>query len=305
MKYPYLFLCAMLGLLALISCESASQNADLQSTKLRITCTTNIVADLVKTIAGDSAEVVSLMGAGIDPHLYKASAGDLDKLADADVIFYNGLALEGKMGDILEKMATKKPVFAVSDIIPKDSLRIIGKDYYDPHIWFDAKLWQLAAQHVSQELQALAPSAATYFKQRERAYLKDLQALESYIHEAVGEIPTSRRLLITSHDAFFYFGARYGVEVRGLLGISTVTESSLRDVNELVAFIIERKVPAIFIETSVSKRDLQAVLEGCQAKGHNLRIGGELYADALGDGKASNYIGMMQENVRIFTEAMK
>lgn len=277
--------------------------------KIRIVATTGMIGDAVARIAGEHAEVVTLMGPGVDPHLYKATHGDLERLTRADVIFYNGLHLEGKMGEVFEKLGRLKPVVAVSENIPEEMLRKVPgfQGAYDPHIWFDVKLWQHAVSGISEFLQEYDSAHREEYGQRSDAYLRQLDSLHRSVATYVEEIPETQRVLITAHDAFGYFGDAYKVEVRGLQGISTLSEFGLRDVTDLVNFIIERKVKAIFVETSVSKKSIEAVMEGCRKKGWNVRIGGNLFSDAMGNAGTpeGNYIGMVNANVRTIVESLK
>ncbi len=296
----------ILFLLSFSGCGSKPGN---NKGRFLIITTTGMIADAVKNIAGDSAEVVSLMGPGVDPHLYKATHGDLEKLTEADVIFYNGLHLEGKMGEVLEKLGRTKPVIAVSDGVPDSLLRTAPgfQGAYDPHIWFDVELWRMAVQHVISFLADYDSVNASAYRQRGNAYLAKLDSLDRSVSVALEQIPQEQRVLITAHDAFGYFGDAYGIEVRGLQGISTVSEFGLRDVTELVDFIIGRRIKAIFVETSVSPKSIEAVVEGCRKKNWNVSIGGNLYSDAMGpEGTIEGtYIGMVNANVTSIVEALK
>jgi manganese/zinc/iron transport system substrate-binding protein len=277
--------------------------------KLFIVVTTGMIKDAVENIARDKAEVIALMGPGVDPHLYKASHGDLEKITEADIIFYNGLHLEGKMGKVFEKAQRIKPVVAVADGIPESSLRKIPgyENTHDPHIWFNVSLWEHAVRNVSAYLQKKDTANADFYSANAQRYLNSLDSLHRSIAQELATIPESQRVLITAHDAFGYFGDAYRVEVRGLQGISTLSEFGLKDVTELVDFIIARKIKAIFVETSVSTRSIDAIMEGCQKKGWNVRIGGSLYSDAMGaqNTPEGTYIGMVSANVRTIVNALK
>lgn len=274
-----------------------------------IVVTTNLLADVVRNIVKDSADVHSLMGPGVDPHLYKASIGDLRKLVAADYVFYQGLHLEGKLGEVLAKLSRTRPVFALSDGLPAE--RIIPADeksgYPDPHIWFDVSLWKALAGLTHEKMAELMPGAAEYFSENTDAYTKQLDSLESSIHRRMDRIPEHKRVLITSHDAFNYFGAAYNIEVIGLQGISTLAEFGLRDVSDLVKLIISRDIKAVFVENSVSSKSLDAVVAGASQQGSQVRIGGTLYTDALGDpeGPEGTYIGMMNYNVDTIIKALE
>jgi manganese/zinc/iron transport system substrate-binding protein len=280
-----------------------------QQGKQYIVTTTGILADAVSNIVGDAAVVDALMGPGVDPHLYKAALGDLQTLREADVIIYNGLHLEGKMGEVLEKLARQKTVWAAAEGLPENLLRTPPefKDSHDPHIWFDVQLWRQVTEHLSKKLQQLDKVNAQKYQQNTQRYLAKLDSLDQWTEKEIGAIPAQQRILITAHDAFGYFGDAYKIEVRGLQGISTVSEFGLQDVSSLVNFIVDRQVKAIFVETSVSQKAIEAVLEGCKQKGHPVKLGGTLYSDALGspDSPAGTYIGMVQANVQKISKALK
>ncbi len=268
-----------------------------------------MIADAVINIAGDTLEVEALMGPGVDPHLYKATQGDLKKLTSADLILYNGLRLEGKMGEILEKLARIRQVIAVGAAIDTSQLLSspLFHNAYDPHIWFDVSIWKQVVKKINKSLQEFDPAHAEYYDENSEKYLQRLDSLHHQIKFQIARIPSEQRVLITAHDAFEYFGRAYNIEVRGLQGLSTLTEFGLKDVTDLVQFIIDRQIKAVFMETSISKRSIQAVVEGCRKKGHNVRIGGSLFSDAMG-GKNTpegTYIGMVNANVQMITQALK
>ncbi len=275
----------------------------------KVVATTNIVADLVTQIAGDLVQIDAIMGPGVDPHLYKATHGDLGRLEKADVIFYNGLHLEGKMHDVLEKLGKKKRSVAVTRAIDPAALRAPPEfqGNYDPHVWFDVKLWEQTVPVVVSELSAAFPNLQQSFHTNGERYRKELHELESWIHEHLALVPPEQRLLLTAHDAFGYFGHAYGIEVKGLQGISTAGEIGLRDVTSLVDLVIQRKTKAIFVESSVPRRFIEALQEGVRARGGSVAIGGELYSDALGEkaGPAGTYAGMIRHNVATIVNALK
>ncbi|RAU81985.1 metal ABC transporter solute-binding protein, Zn/Mn family [Pontibacter arcticus] len=277
--------------------------------RMQVITTTGILADAVKNITGDAADVEAVMGSGVDPHLYKATQGDLNKLTEADVIVYNGLHLEGKMGEVLEKLSRLKTVVAATENIPENQLRQLGdgSQNHDPHIWFDVALWQLVVQHLSEELQKKDPANAALYKQNTTLYLQQLTQLDSLVKTEIAAIPVQQRILITAHDAFGYFGDAYKIKVRGLQGISTVSEFGLQDVSSLVNYIVANKIKAVFVESSVSPKAIEAVQEGSRQKGHIVKTGGTLYADALGAAGTpeGTYIGMVKYNVRIIVAALK
>lgn len=296
------------SILFVTGCSSKKETTE-QNGKLVIVTTTGMIKDAIKQVAGDHAEVIALMGPGVDPHLYKATQGDLQKLTNADIVFYNGLHLEGKMGDVLEKLGHLKPVIAVSSEIPDSVLRAVPGfgGTHDPHIWFDVKLWEQAVRTISKVLQKQDSVHATDYAANTTTYLAQMDSLHETIKQKISQIPEQQRVLITAHDAFGYFGDAYNIHVRGLQGISTVAEFGVKDVTDLVNFIIERKIKAIFVETSVSQKSIEAVVEGCRQKGWNIKIGGSLFSDAMGaDGTPEgNYIGMVSANVKTIVDALK
>jgi manganese/zinc/iron transport system substrate-binding protein len=278
--------------------------------KLRVTATTTMVSDLVKQVGGDRVAVEGLMGAGVDPHLYKASASDVTKLQNADVIFYSGLLLEGKMQEMFEKMAQGgKRVFAVTDAIPKDRLLhpADAGSHADPHVWFEVPLWAQCVDVVVRGLGDARPADKEYFTQRGEAAKKAMADLHEWALKRAGELPKEKRILITSHDAFSYFGRAYGFQVVGLQGISTVTESSLADMAKMVEFIKKNGVKAIFVESSVPPTTIKRISEDAGVK-----IGGELFSDAMGTpGQMENghdlgtYEGMIRHNLDTVVNALK
>lgn len=293
----------------LAGCQQKQAGEREPGRKIRIVTTTGMIQDAVSNVAGDHADVVALMGPGVDPHLYKATHGDLERLTEADIIFYNGLHLEGKMGEVFEKLSRLKPVIAVGESIPEEKLRKVPgfQGAYDPHIWFDVSLWKHAVERVSTFMQDYDSANRAEYADRSKKYLQELDSLHQAVRESILEVPGAQRVLITAHDAFGYFGDAYDIEVRGLQGISTLSEFGLRDVTDLVDFIITRKVKAIFIETSVSQKSIEAVVEGCKDKNWDVRIGGSLYSDAMGtEGtREGTYIGMVHANVKKIVEALK
>ncbi len=295
----------MLLAITVISCNNAEKKSD----TLRVVTTTTMITDLVKNIGGDSIEVKGLMGAGVDPHLFKASEGDVSKLFNADVIFYNGLHLEGKLVEVFEKMKATKTTIALGAFLPKDQL--IGSDYfasnYDPHVWFNIQFFKLFASEVTKTLSEKDPKNATFFSENEKVYHQKLDALEALVKAKIETLPKEKRILVTAHDAFNYFGNAYDFKVVGLQGLSTATEAGVKDVQRLSSFIIENKVKAIFVESSVPRRTIEALQEAVKSKGHNVVIGGSLFSDALGSGgtQEGTYIGMFTYNVNTIVDALK
>ena len=299
-----------LGLLGLV-CACRAERSELSSdSKIRIVATTSIVADLVTQVGGDHVHVDALMGPGVDPHLFKASARDVSILAAADVVVYNGLHLEGKMGDLFKEMQGRgTPTIAVAELGVPDSLLRASELFqgnYDPHVWFDVALWKLCARSLALELARL-DSVHTYaYLDRGARYAEQLQQVEEYVHEKVSQLPEEQRILVTSHDAFGYFGRAYGFDVRGLQGISTAAEAGTADVQSLAELVASRQIPAMFIESSVSPRGIEAVREAVRARGFEVRIGGTLYGDALGapNSMAATYGSMVRHNVDTIVDAL-
>ena len=261
---------------------STSWNNSKAASSVRVIATTTVVADLVEQVGGDRVVVESLMADGVDPHSYRATPRDIDRLVRADLIVANGLHLEGKLAELLERIGRKHPFVAVGDVVPKDELLSIGSDLFDPHIWFDAKLWSYCPSAVADALAQLDSKSAVTYRQRAENYSKDLLELDKNVRRKFKEIPQERRVLITAHDAFRYFGRAYGLEVIGIQGTSTESEAGLADMNQLVELVVQRHIPAVFVETSVSDRNVTALIEGAAARGHVVRLGGRLYSDALG-----------------------
>ena len=305
-----LFRHAICFLLAFLLGCAGSSTEDLDDAgHVAVVCTTGMVADLAQRIGGDRVRVIGLMGPGVDPHYYKASQGDMAKLERADLILYNGLLLEGKMQDIFGKMALTNRIVAVADAIDKADLLQPDEleGHYDPHIWFDVSLWSKTIDPVVRALSEIDSEGAESYQRNGDSYRKELDSLDAWVTEQVEQIPSGQRVLITAHDAFGYFGQAYGIEVMGLQGISTVAEYGVNDVTGLVDFITERKIPAIFIESSVPERSIEAVRQGCLQRGHTVSIGGTLYSDAMGSqgSRADTYVGMVRSNVETVVGALR
>lgn len=303
---PYYLFCLCLSLWLCSSCTSSREAG---SRPPKIVVTTGILGDAVRQIVGDSMQVVSLMGPGVDPHLYKASLGDLEQLMDADLVLYQGLHLEGKMSEVLEKLGRTCRVYAVADELPIGAILYppIGGDFPDPHIWFDVRLWKQAVERADQLLKQTFPDKQAYFEVRTKHYLQSLDSLDQWVGEQIQEIPKAHRILITSHDAFRYFGKAYGIQVKGLQGISTQAEFGLKDISDMVQRIVREDIPAIFVENSVSSKSLEAVIQGVKSRGKQVRIGATLYTDALGEPTTpeGSYTGMVRYNVEAIVKALK
>lgn len=295
-----------ISLTIIVSCKNENQD----NSKLNIVTTTTMITDLVKNIGGDNVNVQGLMGSGVDPHLYKASEGDVTKLVNADIIFYNGLHLEGKLVEVFEKMekSNKTPIALAEEI---DKSTLIGSDYfasnYDPHVWFNIDYFKQFANKVTKVLSEKDRKNAANYIENETLYLSKLDGLQKQIKATIETLPVENRVLVTAHDAFNYFGKNYGFEVVGLQGLSTATEAGVQDVQKLAKFIIEKNVKAIFVESSVPKRTIEALQAAVNSKGHEVTIGGTLYSDALGTTGTveGTYIGMFEYNVNTIVNALK
>ena len=269
-----------------------------------------MITDLVNHIGGDQVTVQGLMGSGVDPHLYKASESDVHKLSQADIVFYGGLHLEGKLVDVFEKMASRNiKTIAVSDAL--DQKTFIGSENfasnYDPHIWFDVDYWAQISLYIADKLSEAKPEHADLFRENAKRYQAELMALKKELKETISTLPEEKRILVTAHDAFNYFGRAFGFHVVGLQGLSTATEAGVQDVQKLAAFIIEKDVKAIFIESSVPKRTIEALQAAVKSKGHAVAIGGILYSDALGNAgtEEGTYTGMFRYNVKTIVDALR
>jgi len=287
----------------------ACKNQTKPSGKLKVVVTTSMLTDLVKNIGADLIEIEGLMGPGVDPHLYKASEGDVSKLFNADVIFYNGLHLEGKLVAVFEKMETQKTTVALGEFLAKEGL--IGSDYfasnYDPHVWFNIQYFKEFSDKVTSVLSEKDPKNAASFTANNLAFQQKLDLLHTAVVNTIATLAPEKRILVTAHDAFNYFGKAYGFKVVGLQGLSTATEAGVQDVQKLSEYIIANKVKAIFIESSVPRRTIEALQEAVLSKGHQVSIGGSLYSDALGDADSveGTYVGMFLYNIKTIVNALQ
>ena len=302
---------AVTGLI-LSGCSPATSNDSVApelSYPYRVTTTVGMIADIVARIAGDHAEVDGIIGQGVDPHLYKPTTSDVKKLQVAAVVFYNGLMLEGKMGDVLVKVARSgKPVHAVTETILERGDYVLTNEaaHYDPHIWMDVVGWNLAVEVVAEALAEFDPTNAKAYQSNAENLTARLTALNDYASQAISSIPEHQRVLVTAHDAFSYMARAYGLEVRSIQGLSTESEAGVRDIEDLVTFLVEKSIPAIFVESSVSDKNVRALIEGARARGHDIRIGGELFSDAMGavGTYEGTYVGMIDHNVTTITRAL-
>ncbi len=276
---------------------------------LQITTTTGMIGDIVRNVAGDRADVHVIISGGADPHLYKPTRSDLVKLHTADVIFYNGLYLEGRLNDILERLGRRgRTVVAIATALTESGTyaAIHDGNEHDPHIWMDVNGWRAAVDIVRDTMITMDPDGANRYQANAAAYREQLAALDAYARQTLGSIPEHRRILITAHDAFNYLGRAYGLTVRGIQGMSTESEAGVRDIEELIVYIITQNVPAVFVETSVADKNVRALIEGTRARGHALALGGSLFSDAMGLDATyeGTYIGMIDHNVTTITRAL-
>ena len=274
-----------------------------------IVTTTGMIADVAQQVAGEHAEVDNLIGEGVDPHLFTPTRSDVIALQDADVVLYNGLMLEGKMTDVLVRLARSgKPVIAVAERLRdrEDYVITTEEAYYDPHVWMDVRGWMTAVKLIADELAAYDPKHAEAYQTNAAGYLDRLEELDNYVRKVIRSIPETSRVLVTAHDAFGYMGRAYGLEVRGIQGLSTESEAGVRDVRELVDLLVERNIRAVFVETSVADDNVKALIEGAAARGHEVRIGGELFSDAMGEPGTyrGTYIGMLDHNATTIARAL-
>lgn len=303
-----LYVCATLHMLvvSLLACSSCCFAEESRFPEpISIVSTTTIIADTARIIAGPFGRVTSLMGPGVDPHLYKASPNDLRALSKAAIIFHHGLHLEGTMADALERLASRKTVVAVSKSIPIEKLRLVAGGgatsgpQYDPHVWFDPALWIECANTIRSTLTQYDPQHALEYTERFEDLRSELLNLDSWVRQQIQTIPSAHRILITAHDAFGYFARAYGLEVSAIQGVSTESEASLRSINELVSKIVSSEIPAIFLENTISPKTVEALIQGAKARGHTVRIGGLLLGDSLGNTGTpeASYVGAVRYNV--------
>ncbi|MDZ7802037.1 MAG: zinc ABC transporter substrate-binding protein [Trueperaceae bacterium] len=294
-RAPAGILAAAIAAVALLPGAASAQKAP-----VRVLATVGMIADVAENVGGACVEVTQLMGPGVDPHLYQASARDVRAFRDAELILYAGYSLEGQLGAVLERFSDQKPTLAVAPAsITPDEL-ITTQDVYgiDPHLWMDASLWSRIAPSIAGAVAELAPDCADAMHANADAYVARLQALHDWAGDALATIPEGQRLMVTAHDAFAYFGRAYALEVAGIQGISTESEAGVADIREMARLVAERDVPAIFIETTINPRTIQAVIDAARDRGHQIQIGAELYSDAMGEPgtAAGTYIGMIYEN---------
>ncbi|MBW3647520.1 MAG: zinc ABC transporter substrate-binding protein [Actinobacteria bacterium] len=296
--------------LAASGCSSGTEasEGEIGDRQVRIATTTNFITDTVRQIAGDRATVSGLMGPGVDPHLYKASAGDVRTLRDADVVFYGGLDLEGRLADLFVELASERTTVSVSGAAPEDQLlepeEFGGK--FDPHVWFDPELWTFGMRRVAETLQRLDPEHAAGYEDRLNTLVAEVAEVDAQCQRLLGAVPERSRVLVTSHDAFNYFGRRYGLDVEAIQGISTAAEATTTDIERIAGVLADREVPAVFVESSVPRQTIEAVIASARAKGQQVEVGGELFSDAAGQEGTpeGTYPGMLRHNCRVVAEGL-
>ncbi|MEX2171708.1 MAG: zinc ABC transporter substrate-binding protein [Pirellulales bacterium] len=279
---------------------------------IRAVCTTGQVADAVRAIGGSRIEATAMMGPGVDPHLYKSVPSDIERLEAADIVFYNGLHLEGRLADVLHRLAERRPAFAFTAQLEAEKSPLLKKptptsEYYDPHVWHDVKLWSQCVNYIVEVLSKFDPPHAPEYRERGEAYLAELVETDTYAREQIETISPEQRVLVTAHDAFAYFSSAYGLEPVGLKGVSTEDEVDIGRVDDVIDIVVKRKIPAVFVESSVAPRMIESLIEPCRKQGHEVRIGGELYSDALGGSgsDADTYVGMIRANVDTIVAGLK
>lgn len=272
-----------------------------EDTPLKVVATTGMIADTAMQVGGDAVDVQALMGPGVDPHAYRQTRTDIVAMGQADLVLWNGLYLEAQLEDVLQDIAARTPVRAVAEAVPED-MRVGHDDYedrFDPHVWMDPALWSKVTLAVRDAMIEVAPEKEALFTENAANFLTEIAALGRYSDDVLASVPEPARVLITAHDAFNYFGEAYGFEVVGIQGISTESEAGLNRMTELVDMLVERGIASVFVESSVSDRSVRALIEGAAARGHEVRIGGELFSDAMGAPGTyeGTYIGMIDHNV--------
>lgn len=316
MNFKQICYLLMTGILfSISSCtpvDSTTESTD-DSSVTQIICTTGMIADVVSSVVGDQADVVALLGAGVDPHLYKPTRADVVALSRADVVFYNGLHLEGKMSEVLSGLKAKgKIVVAVAEMAlqkyPERALVEAGEANIqtDPHLWMSVEAWMDVVEVIADALSAWDPDHAADYRINASGYLETLRLLDMYASKSLATIPEKQRILVTAHDAFGYLGKAYEIEVRGIQGLSTESEAGLRDLEDLVDCIVESSIPAVFVETSVADKNVRALVEGAASRGCMVEVGGSLFSDAMGatGTYTGTYIGMIDHNITTITNAL-
>ena len=302
------FVFKMIFCVILLSISGSNLIAAPKSYPFKVTTTVGMVGDIVKNIVGKKGKIKNIIGEGVDPHIYRATRNDVFELIRADIVFYSGLMLEGKMGDALIRVAMKKPVYAVTQLVNEKFLLQPAEfdGQYDPHLWMDVSAWKMAVKAVVNKLGEFDPANKVYYLKRGSKYLSNMEKLHKYGLKSIGSIPKDKRVLITAHDAFNYFGRAYDIEVKGIQGLSTESEAGLKDINNIVDVIVKRDIKAVFVETSVSSKNVKAIIEGASARGKKVVIGGVLFSDAMGNPGTyeGTYIGMLDHNITVITRSL-
>ncbi len=301
--------------LLLVGCSNLGEQngmSDSGDGEVKVVTTTNFITDTVRQVGGDRVSVDALMGPGVDPHLYKASAGDVTALREADIIFYGGLYLEAKMEEVLREIGESKPVFAVTEAMPRERLldapvNATAEEEFDPHVWFDPSLWSFAVETVRDRLTEVDPDGAAAYNRNADGLLAEIEQMDAEAERKLGKIPEGRRVLVTSHDAFRYLGRRYDIDVEAIQGLSTAAEATTDDIERIAGLIADRGVKAVFVESSVPRQTLEAVLASAREQGQDAVVGGELFSDAAGeDGSPEGtYQGMFESNVDLLAEGLR
>lgn len=307
-KSKYMLLLVLVVAMVISACTSDKGNngKSQQGEKINVVTTIAQIAEPLSIIGGDKVEVTSLMGPGVDPHLYNATQGDIKKLESSDAVFYSGLHLEANMTKVFEEIGKSKPVLGIGDSIAADQLLKDEGGAIDPHIWFDIDLWQQALENATSKLKEMSAENADYFEANKEKYFEELQKLKNESKEKLAQVPKEKRILVTAHDAFGYFGRLQDVEVVGLQGLSTEDEIGLTDIEDTIKIILDHKVPAVFIESSINPASINAVIEGAKKQGLDIKLGGELFSDAMGEEGTpeGTYIGMYRHNVETIYKAL-
>ncbi len=303
-----LLVLVVVGMSGVTGSQGTCRAAEPPARPYKAVCTVGMVTDIVRQVAGDQAEVEGIIGEGVDPHLYQATVNDVKRLLAADVVFYSGLLLEGKMSDALIKVARKRPVYAVTELVDEKLFRQPPEfaGHYDPHLWMDVALWKKCTEMVAKSLSEYDATHAETYQGNYQRYAAELDELHAYAVRVLASVPEKSRVLVTAHDAFNYFGRAYGFDVRGIQGISTESEAGIEDINRLVQLLVDRNIQAVFVETSVSDKNVKSLLEGARARGHDVKIGGSLFSDAMGKAGTyeGTYIGMIDHNVTTIVRAL-
>ena len=276
--------------------------------QIKVVATTGMIADAARAVGGEHVDVKALMGPGVDPHAYRQTRSDIVALSRADLVLWHGLYLEAQMEDFMRKLAKQRTVVAVAEGLPQEKL-LAHDDYdnkFDPHVWMNPDLWSEVVTEIQKALSDVSPEQKRVFAANAQKHLRDVRKLAAYAKQVLATVPEASRVLLTAHDAFNYFGRAYGFEVIGIQGISTESEAGLKRIRELVDMLVQRKIAAVFVESSVSDRNIRALIEGAAALEHEVSIGGELFSDAMGpDGRyEGTYIGMIDHNVTTIARAM-